>query len=388
MPTISVLLTPVDVALFRESRAFDQGATQLRSELPNPGTTAGALRTYLLRQLAPEALAALRRLGKSRKIPIVDVLRQSWPANNPHQWILDAAFRGPFLHSDQTFFPAPFSLVQHKSNQNIDIQVLWPLTTQPPSYTQRSDAPSLRPLWYTGMDQYERLGEGTYIQRDPLANGLLMGESTLPISCLCEGNTLPFLRETRLGIGVDWNTGAAKESQIYTVDFLRLQRTAHFRVEIEVPDGPALTAIQQTITQSPRLRLGGEARWARIAISPHPDSVPEPTAWPPVSGRFFTYLATPGFFQGGEGGWFPKGFAERFTLVGAAVGEAQLVSSWDIAAGRPTPARSSVRGGAIYFWESQPGCPWGEDPHNKSLCDDPTDAQAGWGICYRGEWNQ
>ena len=55
MQRLSLILTPADVTVFRDSRPFEPGATGSRSEFPPPRAVAGAIRTWLLNGLGTDS---------------------------------------------------------------------------------------------------------------------------------------------------------------------------------------------------------------------------------------------------------------------------------------------------------------------------------------------
>jgi len=192
-------------------------------------------------------------------------------------------------------------------------------------------------------------------------------------------------KEPRLGIGVGIRTRAAQEKMLYASSFMRLREDVKFRVEVIASRSDLRDKVQYAISTQPWLHLGGERKIAAVTLAEGDDLLDPDRNWPPSSGRFLTYLATPGRFAGG--GWYPSSLAEKCRLVSAVIGSPEAVPGWDVAFNRPLQTQHAVPAGAVYFWEPADGEQDLQDPHGKSIADDPDDQQAGWGVCLRGEWD-
>jgi CRISPR-associated protein Cmr3 len=68
--------------------------------------------------------------------------------------------------------------------------------------------------------------------------------------------------------------------------------------------------------------------------------------------------------------------------VAVASGPGIPVSGWDVARGRPRPARFAAPAGSVYFVNNPD-----PDDRETSLCGDPEDLAQGWGFALRGTWN-
>ena len=374
----SLLLTPADVAMFRDTRPFGQTSSGSRSEFPTPRTVVGAVRTWLLHA------AGVHVRDLPRGVPTTkQALRALCHAKGDGEWVVEAEFKGPFLIRDgTTFLAAPVHLV----DLGEDTGKLMPLSTPPPGWRPPPGAPdpkAFRPLWLKNRQEWKPL-EGGFIAAASLAERVLPAGTTLRRHEWEEVSRFWQL-EPRLGIGLDPERHAADDGFLYTSSFLRLESRVGMRVDVAA-DAPDLEArLRAAIQKQPWVRLGGEGRAASVKLIEVP-ARSTAGSWPPPHNRFLTYLLTPGLFPGG--GWFPRGLAARFTLVSAATGPYLAVPGWDMAAHRPLPTRYAVRAGAVYFWEGDDesfrGTP---DPNGTSLCDDEDDRQAGWGVCQRGDWD-
>jgi len=368
METVSLLLTPADVTMFRDTRPFDQVPTGARSLLPSPRTAAGAIRTWALRTRHPHDFAKLR--GKATTpARVKEVMGQA------AAWITEARFAGPFLHRyGNTFWPAPLSVVRLDGDPRP--RQLRPLVKPPPGWVLPASTPDLKPLWATGVGEAE-----------PLA-GLLDNQGMARfLHCQCDqlvetDTDRVWRHEPRIGIGVDSGRGAVESGALYGSSFLRLEQGVAFRVD--VTSGQGLRAeLEQAVLKRPWLRLGGEGKVAGISLLQEQPALPTAPAWPPRDGRFCTYLATPARFEGGS--WLPRALMAKHTLISAVVGRPEAVPGWDVASGRPLPTAYAVPAGAVYYWEVRDQS--ATDPHGLSISDNADDQAVGWGICMRGEWD-
>lgn len=183
-----------------------------------------------------------------------------------------------------------------------------------------------------------------------------------------------FLREDRLGIGLDDATRTTAESEaggglLYEAEFVRVKNEVGLEVEFE--GLPGLNAWPERGA----LRMGGEGHGGRYEPSNSP-------AWPtipnPLPEHFKVYFATPTYF---EDGWRPKTwdrfFAGKVELKTAAVGRYQSIGGFDVAAGEQKAARRYVPAGSVYYFECQGEVKPQETLVNRAITDDG--AEIGFG---------
>lgn len=410
---IRLELRPADVALFREARPFESGSTALESLLPTPRTTAGAIRTWLLeglgasvRGLKKEVIAA-RWDGDedSRLDEITGKILERELSGKPAAWVPSARLAGPFFiatPSGKTLWGVPRHLALREEAESAENRVaverLSPLEKEAPGVKEASD-PSLalyRSCWLVGNREFEA-AEG-YLNSSTLHN-VLSGKSIQVSDIFRAGDLYRF--EPRIGIGMDSDRNTTREGLLYSVSFLRMAEavagtgqpdTMAFAVDL-ITQSDVSEAVKAVCDRQPWLSLGGERRAFRVQAL---ETRTGESAWPgppvsapppPKEGRFLTYLATPGLFDGP--GWYPHALLKSCDLIGAVVGDSMVVSGWDSFEGKPRKSRCAVRAGAVWFWQLKKNVNWAdvEDPHGQSLCDHPADALAGWGLCFRGDWN-
>ncbi len=410
----SLILTPADVALFREPRPFDAGSAAL-SQLPSPQTAAGALRTWLLTQFGAD-LSGMRaaRSHTANGMTVAERQKQTLlaaiPETHPARWVLGAELAGPLLCHRGTgspLMPIPLHIVRRMGDPQY-LHRLGPLATLdvmpgrrilPNSGTPPDPHPRLRPCWPPTPGEMERPEQG-FVKADTLQAHMLHSAKRPEVGHITPSSEI-YQFEPRLGIGMDSNRNTTREGQIYSVSFLRLRDSrrdnskAHennkapvaysFRVDIRT-DEDRKPVIRAALSRQPFLRFGGEGKVAGIELCEDAAHLPKPGKWPPALGRFSTYLATPGLFAGNS--WYPRGLSDYCDLIGAIVDAPMTYSGWDSLRNQPLPTRAAVSSGAIYFWEirDDPPADPPADPHGANISDDENDRQAGWGLCLRGEW--
>ena len=148
------------------------------------------------------------------------------------------------------------------------------------------------------------------------------------------------------------------------------------------------------------VHLGGKRRLAALE--------PEPETWWPApadewlerickDGGLCLTLLTPGVFSAGyRPGWLdgaltgspPEAPGLNLRLRATAIERWQPHSGWDLAQGRPRPARKLVPAGATYWFDVLGTCDkdavaalW-----LASVCDEPQDRRDGFGLALPGPW--
>jgi CRISPR-associated protein Cmr3 len=174
-----------------------------------------------------------------------------------------------------------------------------------------------------------------------------------------------YLRDPRLGIGLNADARTAEEGQIYTTEGFAFspsndQTTAKFA------STGFLVGMQGVANLMPAegvLRLGGDGRSAhyrRVNFS-----APVAPNLPGKVKRFRLLLQTPALFAQG---WLPEGvtlqgdgshrlqgdgFGAR--LACAALGRRDTVSGWDLYQWKPKPAQAAAPAGSVYWFDEFTG---------------------------------
>lgn len=190
--------------------------------------------------------------------------------------------------------------------------------------------------------------------------------------------------ESRVGIALDSATRTAADGALFTSEGVVFHKREHDRGNASAQwDGGFLAEIAGvTLPDSIMLRFGGDAHAAR-ADRVHAELPVGDYCKIASAGRCRLILTTPGIF---EKGWLPTGVTGtgahlRFSLHGvegrlvcAAVPRGQTISGFDVAAGRPKPARRAAPTGSVYWLDDLQGEP--DDLRNLAACglwSDPDD---------------
>jgi CRISPR-associated protein Cmr3 len=172
-----------------------------------------------------------------------------------------------------------------------------------------------------------------------------------------------YLRDSRLGIGLNTDARTAEEGQIYTTE----------GYAFSPPEGVGNTGFTSTgflvglqgvaglMPAEGVLRLGGDGRSAhyrRVAFTP-----PQ-AALAAGHTRFRLLLQTPAIFSQG---WLPDGVTlkdDQYRLQGdgfsarlacAALGRRETVSGWDLYHWKPKPAQAAAPAGSVYWFDDFTG---------------------------------
>ncbi|MDR7491960.1 MAG: type III-B CRISPR module-associated Cmr3 family protein [Armatimonadota bacterium] len=397
----ALFLEPVDAWSFRDGKPFEVGeAFEARSLFPpHPRTVLGCLRTALLRRWCPEPDRYAGRArpgacpecgaGPCRALPLV----------GPPDGVPPFEIGPPLLarregRRAEVYYPVPRDLVCLDAGGGSGPKggpggtrtgLLVPLV--PPSGASHCLG-GLGPIGLAGPERVEEPEECLrFISRRAL-EACLAGADPPPDSL---GDRAPgFVREPRIGIGIDAGTRAAREGRLYLRDVVRLEDGAGLLVATSEELGLDMDVA----------RLGGDGRMARLVAVEFP-------GWPSrpeVATRLKVYLAAPTWFRGGAGGsagWYPgwldperlegipPGCQARVRLVGAAMGTLVPVGGWNLATQQPREIQWLVPAGSVFFFEAESA---GEARtaadaiHGRPLCDDEVMARAGFGLAFVGRW--
>jgi CRISPR-associated protein Cmr3 len=244
----------------------------------------------------------------------------------------------------------------------------------PPEGVKTGIPPSYLLFWDAGEPQKP---EGRMWLSEAALNQYLEGQ---PVKPTLERDL--FVREDRLGIGLDDTTRTTAESEtggglLYEAEFVRVKDDVGLEVAFEglpgLDDWP------------PRgvLRMGGEGHAGRYEASNAP---PWPEIPCPLPERFKVYFATPTYF---ENGWRPKTwerfFAGEVALQAAAVGRYQSIGGFDMAEEQPKAAHRYVPAGSVYYFACQGEVKPQETLVNRAITD--AGAEIGFGQVIIRRWS-
>ncbi len=325
-----LFIEPVDVWLFRDGRPFNAGTDHRARSLfpPYPSVMQGVIRSHHL---------VLQDVDLGNPQAIEKAVGTATEYRG-------LRMRGPFLAKrDQgrivRYFPAPLDAVFRDDGK------LHPLTLKEDREDLagiKTSAPTPYLLWDDGEPEKPK---GRMWLSEEALHQFLGGQ---PVEPTLERDL--FLRENRLGIGLDDATRTTAESEsggglLYEAEFIRVKDGVGLEVGFEgLPD----------LTDWPErgvLRMGGEGHGGRYERS-------NSQAWraipDPLPTRFKIYFATPTYF---EDGWRSKTWDRFFKgevmLQAAAVGRYQSIGGFDVAKGQQKAARRYVPAGSVYYFACQ-----------------------------------
>jgi CRISPR-associated protein Cmr3 len=335
----SIFIEPLDVLVLRGNKLFGDPGSYGESLVPPwPSVAAGAIRSAILAQDG-DLLAFAR--GEWRH-PAVGTPSEPGPFTVTAFQI--ARRRGDCV---SPFFAPPADLVIEADGDAIAaVRCVRPT----PSPLASSNPLPLLPVlpqeartkpaagWWLTAAGWQR-----YLRNEPVSRDHLVKSSAL------------WRYDLRVGVALSAATGSVEEGKLFSVNAVAFEPEVGFLARVEGA-GAAAEGL---------LRFGGDGRGARMQIVeadwPRPDLVEICRA-----GRARLVLTTPGLF---ERGWLPTGIFEdggvyrfdlhgvRARLVAAAVPRLEIVSGFDIANSRPTPAQRAAPAGSVYWLEDLDATP-------------------------------
>jgi len=313
---------PVDVLLFRDARPFSMEQGTARSTAPMPSTIAGAIRSKIL--------IHNRMNSKSREFVSY---------GNPDE-AEKMGMKGVFLCSgDEMMFPAPFDVVRTKKKDENEVFIVEPMEIHGHRYLG-------------GKHLHFKPAESRFLSSTDFKNyleGRFKGISR---------KINPFCEEERIGIEIDRIKGTARESRLYRVSFLRLNKEAFLSIWFDGKE------IEDYLPESGYLKLGGESRSAYYELKDEkgelfgyrlPQEVLEKIN---EMRRFRVYLATPFVFKDNFEeelrGELEKQLDVELVVKGSFP-EFITLSGWDYKKNWHKEGKSALKAGSIVYFEIESG---------------------------------
>lgn len=338
-----IFLDAVDVWLFRDGRPFD-ALSQHRAESlfpPYPSVTQGAIRSFYL---------------VAKNVPLWDQAKIASTVGDAENY-KTLRIRGPLLacrdENGQVirYFPQPADAVRVDESDLTRIKALSP--SEHPDHV-KTNLPTQKLLM---VEEEPIEGEDVLWLSETEMLKYMQGEVAegMPAKKL-------FLRENRMGIGMNSKANTTLEAALYEVQYIRPRKGVGLALEVNGYDDWPEEGV---------LRLGGEGHAARFKrfsgekwpiLTNNNDHADKKIDWPKNKvklppDRFKVYFATPAYF---EDGWKPASW-DRFFLNGdvkleaAALRRYQSLGGFDMAkdpnsAGAHKPARRFVPAGSVYYF--------------------------------------
>lgn len=324
-----VSFSALDTLMFRDGRPFnqdDEGAAEIRSLFPPwPPTLIGALRAAIWH----------------------GPLRGSWDKNklgDGTDWYDDKSL-GPLeftptilTRNNDPIFPAPLNLL-HDAIGNITLLRPGPAVDCDLGLEVRLPEP------------VERLNGGKIPEQDFVGvQGLkkVLNGRACDAKDLIAANDL-YLRESRVGIGINPNTRRVNDGQIYVAAHVRpIDRPATAGTSSELRIAVGLDGFDGDLPES-LMPMGGEHRMVSIASA---NDIALPQSIAPANGRRLAVAISPVVLDE-----LPGPGADFFGLgkvVSACLGKAERIGGWDSGNRRSLPMRFAIPAGSVWYLEDAP----------------------------------
>lgn len=338
-----IFITPQDVWMFRDSRAFTAGESFFaRSTFPPlPSTAQGMIRTFHYEQTGGTVIGSSSDMG-GLKLVGPFVTRQQATG-------LTCCFPLPLdVHVGSSVVQfAPSTEPGFESNLGTQWRPLIPSASIPPGKADE------REYW---IDQSNF---AAYLSDKPF--------SITPADDL-------FKFEERTGLGMDHDRRAHREGQFYRAAFVRPHDGVGLLmgVDYEKPIFPP--------SGSGTLAVGGESRIGQFTVVQYQQPVYQ------HSEQVKVVLLTPAWFSGGwlpaDNDWSPW-LGPDAKLISAAIGKPRAASGWDMALQQPKALRHFVPAGSVYYFEN---AITPTKPFTESAVGEPDFAAMGYGAFATTNW--
>jgi CRISPR-associated protein Cmr3 len=383
-----LFIEPVEPLLFRSSRPFDAGENNFAESIfpPTPETLQGAIRATIAanwvsgKDIAeafrdPKLVALIGNTTHYGRFRITGLSLGRYKKNTANQQIEGNSQKDAGVQQAERIFPMPTHILE-EDGKNKRQAILLPEpdnnlkkgivhTNLPEGMRLLYPRPRLDSIdgkvepmrgWLTEHVLQRILG----ISEEP-AGKILSDEEVIKESDI-------FVRESRLGIGMNNRTKTTEEGLLYQAEMIRMNHdyksayTYGFIVDVRLTTEPAsqqLVDDKQTqnelhLPKSGWMILGGERRAAQFTIiDTNTSDESQPT---PSKSHTLLYLATPAVFRRG---WQPFNWQEFVSPtqkpIAVAMTRYQSIGGWQLdpnhAAGVNKTINRCVPAGTIYYFD-------------------------------------
>ncbi len=402
-----IFIEPTEPLLFRTGRPFNAGENNFAETIfpPTPETLQGALRAMIAVQWGKSLQQPLSNLNEIfSHTDILKLIGKRVNGRNIYGRFritgLTLGRRNQATQKVERLFPAPShiiraTLAQEGTNKTTTKSV----RLIPASEVARegmSNHPSGKKMLFPALSGHKTAGKSEALEGwlTEQALKVALSKEDIPDD---EEKTIPthkvYVRESRLGIGMNNATKTTEEGYLYQVQMIRMQPNYGFVVDIQLgeeqygdsdlpheeqhTDGFGVPTNLNFLKEG-WLILGGEQRAARFEVL-KPESIAEEQSITRATSGKMLYFATPAYFKNG---WLPEDHgilpAEPVT---AAINHYQTIGGWYLnphnAGGEGKTTRRCIPAGSVYFFDkpvtvTQPLTEYGW--------------QIGYGIAYTGDY--
>jgi CRISPR-associated protein Cmr3 len=385
------MIEPRDPLIVRDGRPFDPqpGVVATTLPFPFPSTTAGAARTRAGSQ--DGIFTAHRELATLQNIQI----------------------RGPLLvefqrdGQERLLVPTPGDALLLEGNRPLRCKQLVPLQPFARSLVSPAPGPDGMQLATVGPEEYEAAKAAknlpTFWYWEQLVRWLL-DPAQINVGLSREALGLgPLLMEQRMHVAMESDRRVAREGALFTTigleftasaaDFSALSQARRLALWLDVAEHPTYRIAEELAS------LGGERRlvtWRKSGLDlKKGGAMPgELCARIKEARACRLVLLTPACFQQGYlpslARWAYGGVKPE--LHAALVQRPQVVSGWDLAAGKAKPTRRLAPAGSVFFLkfpaaDSQAIASWAEHFWMSCVSDEEQARKDGFGLAVLGTWD-
>lgn len=405
-----IFIEPTEPLLFRAGKPFTAGENNFAESMfpPTPETLQGALRAMIATQWGLEFAKTSGTDALFSQPEVVELIgKRDGDRNTYGRFRVTGLALGFYDTETQQvcrLFPAPTHLIQVTVKDG-QTEITTTMRLSPTPIAQElSNHPVGTQLLLPDLGQKKTAGKSEPLPGWLTPSGLQHALSKTGFSGSDETREdekrkwfVPvhkvFLREARLGIGMNNTTKTTEDGYLYQTHMIRMQPRYGFVVDIALGEKQygecALPASEQctgrleippelNFLKEGWLTLGGEQRTAHFRVLQPDECAPEHGISQTAAGRLL-YFATPTYFQDG---WLPA-HTQIFgkSPLAAAINHYQPIGGWLLSPGNAGGMSKAIRrcipaGSVYYFTDSieatQPLTEYGW--------------QIGYGIAYTGEW--
>lgn len=407
----SYFIDVADVVFFKDGRTIAPGSEYSASSIfpPNPVTVYGALRSAILASDPGldfsadgfgEISAATRNLTGSikRTGPATDDIEQITLGS-----LQITGFGLACKNGDKTeaLYPLPGDVLASKKAEKGKESAQFAAQTDFSRFGIRTNLPKAAQL-----HSWVRYQEGSFFEYQAMylsehlwweyllgvcGNGSEIGEIVKHEKARSQYKPDQyFIKEPRMGIVINSETGTVEEGKLFTTPFIRLNPKKGTGFWVSIKQDVA------SLLDGSLLRLGGDGKLSAISAMQAADEnqfIGQLKDKVHNTGKLKLVLLTPAIF---ENGWLPDGLDPasgegsinglKVKLSGANTGRYQSVGGWDVAKNCPKPTRRAVPAGSVYWIDCEKGSEVSliDTLHGQSICSNENYQKQGLGIIHTG----
>jgi CRISPR-associated protein Cmr3 len=383
-----IFLEPTESLLFRTGLPFDAGESGYAESIfpPTPETLQGAIRAAIATHW--DTTKALEEVFRDQNL--VDHIgdRNSYGRFRITSMALGRRKKDK-EHEIERLFPPPAHLLKDEEGTILRLRPQ-PLDNMQSIMQVKADDGTIKTVPYNMqylIPDPDRVTKGKlkpitgWLTEESLYQVLQATHDLSKLEIISLQNI--FVREPRIGIGMQNTTKTTQEGLLYQVHMIRMCPNYGFVLDIRLSTKPDNNDFIDDIQTQKELRLpsegwvtlGGERRAARFEVIA-PSTYEQGITVEGSKKGTLLYIATPTYFKEG---WQPTSWPNSINPIAAVVDRYKPIGGWLLSPGNSGGTQKLVRRcvpeGSVYFFDqsiSQPLTDFG--------------SHIGYGIVYAGEW--